>query len=59
MKESYVNTRVRLYKSLKQKALLTLSPDPDSVTEAIKRVNLQIKIWLQSLNQNMTFPSFE
>ena len=25
----------------------------------MKRVNLQIKMWLQPLNQNMTFPSFE
>ena len=49
----------KLYKDLKQKSSLTLSPGPGSVTQAIKRVNLQIKIWLQSLNQNMTFPSFE
>ena len=28
-------------------------------TQAIKRVNLQIKICLQSLNQNMAFLSFE
>ena len=58
-KESYVNTRVRLYKGLRQKSSLTLPPDPDSVTQAIKRINLQIKIWSQFLNQNMTFPSFE
>ena len=38
---------------------LTLPSDPGSVTQAIKRVNLQIKIWLQSLNQNITFSSFE
>ena len=38
---------------------LTLPPDPDSVTQAIKRVNFQIKISLQSLNQNITFPSSE
>ena len=25
----------------------------------MKRVNLQIKMWLQPLNQNMTFPSFD
>ena len=31
-KESYVNTRVRLYKGLKQKSSLTLPPDPDTVT---------------------------
>ena len=38
---------------------LTLPPDPDSVTQTIKRVNFQIKISLQSLNQNITFPSSE
>ena len=38
---------------------LTLPPDPGSVTQAIKRVNLQIKIWLQFLKHNMTFSSFE
>ena len=59
IRKSYVNTRVKIYQGLKQKPSLTLPPDPDSVTQAIKRVNLQIKIWLQSLNQNMTFPSFE
>ena len=41
------------------KSSLTLPSDPGSVTQAIKRVNLQIKIWLQSLNQNITFSSFE
>ena len=37
---------------------LTLPPDSGSVIKAIKRVNLQIKIWLQSLNQHMAFSSF-
>ena len=58
-KKSYVDTKVKIYKGLKQKSLLTLQPDPESVTQALKRVNLKIKIWLQSLNQNMTFSSFE
>ena len=34
----------KLYKVLKQKSSLTLPPDPGSVTQAIKRFNLQIKI---------------
>ena len=38
---------------------MTLPPDPGSVRKTIKRVNLQMKIWLQSLNQNMTFPFSE
>ena len=57
-KESYVNTRVKKYKGLKQKSSSTLPPDLDSVTQAIKRFNLQIKMLLQSLNQNMAFSYF-
>ena len=49
----------KLCKVFKQKSSLTLPTDPGSVTQAIKRINLQMKIWLQSLNQNMTFSSFE
>ena len=48
----------KLCKGLKQKSSLTLPPDPDSVIQAIKSINLQIETWLQSLNQNITFPSF-
>ena len=48
----------KLCKGLKQKSSLTLPPDPDSVIQAIKSINLQIEMWLQSLNQNITFPSF-
>lgn len=59
-KKSYVNTRDKLYKVFKQKPSLTLlPPDLNFRTQAIKKVNFQIKIWLQSLNQNMTFSSFE
>ena len=54
-----INTRVKIYKVLIQMPLLTLPPSPDSVTKAINRVNLQIKIWLQSLKQNLTLPSCE
>ena len=58
-KKSYVNTRDKLYKVLKQKPSLTLPPDLNFRTQAIEKVSFQIKIWLQSLNQNMTFSSFE
>ena len=44
----------KLYKGLRQKFYLS----PGSVTQAIQRVNLQIKMSLQSLNQSMTFSSF-
>ena len=37
----------------KRKVLIIFIRNPGSVTQAIKRVNLQIKIWLQSVNQNM------
>ena len=33
---------------LKQKSSLTLPPGPGPVTQATKRVNLQIKIWLEA-----------
>ena len=56
---SYINTKDKLYKGLKQKFSLTLPSDADSVTQSIKIVNLQITIWLQLLNRNLTFPSSE
>ena len=34
---------------------VTSPPDPGSVTQAIERVNPPIKIWLQSLYQNITW----
>ena len=34
--------------ALKQKSSLTLPPGPGPVTQATKRVNLQIKIWLEA-----------
>ena len=46
------------FKGLKQKSSLILPPDPGSETQAIKRANLQMKIWLQSLSQNMILSSF-
>ena len=58
-KKSYVNTRDKLYKVFKQKPSLTLPPDLNFRTQAIEKVSFQIKKWLQSLNQNMTFSSFE
>ena len=59
IRRKVINTRVKIYKGLKQKSLLTLPLDPDFITKAIKRVNIQIKIWLQPLKQNLTFPSCE
>ena len=48
----------KLCKGLKQKSSLTLPPDPDSVTQAIKRINLQVEMWLQSLKPKHNIPIF-
>ena len=48
-KETYVETRVRLYKGLKNKSSLNLPADPDSMTQEIKRCHLQAYVWLRCL----------
>ena len=48
----------KLYKGLKQKSSLTLSPDSDS-GKLLKELIFRSKIWLYPLNQNMAFSSFE
>ena len=45
--EDYVATRVRIYQSLKSKSSMSLPPDPDSVTQAIKRVHFQVYHWIR------------
>ena len=47
--ETYVDTRVRLYKKLKNKSSLSLPADPDSMSQEIKRCHLQSYIWLNCL----------
>lgn len=47
--ESYVDTRVRLYKKMKQKSSASLPPDPASLKQAILRAHLQAHIWKQCL----------
>ena len=44
-KESYVETRVRLFKNLKKKSSIDLPADPDSMTQEIKRCQLQAYVW--------------
>eukprot|EP00795_Rhopilema_esculentum_P014877 gene14877-6009_t len=39
--EDYVETRICLYKSLKNKSSKSLPPDPDSVVQVIKRAHCQ------------------
>ena len=43
--EDYVGTRIRLYKSLKNKSSMPLSPDLDSVIQVIKRAHYQAYEW--------------
>ena len=45
--ESLVETRIRLYKSMKTKSSQALPPDPDSIVQAIKRVHFQTLFWLR------------
>ena len=45
-----INRIMQIIQGFKTKTLLTLSPGPGSLTQFITRVNLLIKIWLQSLN---------
>ena len=43
--ESYVETRINLYKQQKQKTSANLPPDPDSLLQALRRVQLQVYVW--------------
>ena len=46
--ETYIETRVRLYTDMKVKTSMSLPPDPSSLLQAIKRVQLQVNIWSHS-----------
>lgn len=43
--ESYLETRVRLYKSMKTKTSMSIPPDQHSMVQAIKRVHYQAFHW--------------
>eukprot|EP00795_Rhopilema_esculentum_P017038 gene17038-biopygen919 len=43
--EDYVETRIHLYKRLKNKSLMSLPTDPDSVVQVIKRAHCQAYVW--------------
>eukprot|EP00794_Sanderia_malayensis_P017944 gene17944-biopygen12930 len=45
--ETYVQTRINIYRNMKSKSSLPLPPDPDSVREAIKRVHCQVFTWIR------------
>ena len=44
-KETYIQTRIRLYKEMEVKSSMCLPPDPDSVVQVIKRVHYQVYFW--------------
>ena len=43
--ETYVETRIRLYKNLRKKSSMPLPPDPDPVVQVIKRAHFQAYEW--------------
>eukprot|EP00794_Sanderia_malayensis_P021307 gene21307-biopygen16343 len=57
--ESYVDTRVRLYKAMKTKSSQSLPPDPDSMQQAVRRVHYQVYHWLRFAEKSVLFISLE
>ena len=45
--ENLVESRVRLYKKMKSKILLTLPPDPKLMVQTIRRIHHQLYYWLR------------
>ena len=45
--ENLVESRVKLYRKVKTKTLLTLTPDPKSMEQAILRIHQQLYYWLR------------
>ena len=51
--ENYLGTRVRIYKNLKRKTPMAITPGPDSEELAIKRAHLRTFTWLSCCEQNI------
>ncbi len=51
--ETYIETRVRLYKSMKVKSSMSLPPDPDSLFQVIKRAHHQAYFWQRCLEKEI------
>ena len=51
--DELVETRMRQYNTMKTKAIQTVSPDPHSLKEHIKRANLQSYYWRHYLEHNI------
>ena len=55
--ESVTETTCRMYSEQKTKSSMNLIPDKSSLLEHLKRSNLQIYIWKQCTEQNITIPT--
>ena len=56
-KETFVETRIRMYNKQKVKSSSGILPDESSADEHIKRSNFQAQIWYQCLQPNIEYPS--
>ena len=57
--ESLVQTRVRLYQSLKQKSFMCIQPDPDSLKQCVKRAHYQTFKWVHCKEKMIAAINFE
>lgn len=55
--ETFVETRIRMYRKQKVKSSSGILPDESSADEHIKRSNFQAQIWYQCLQPNIEYPS--
>ena len=51
-RETLVETRIRLYQQAKRKSSATITPDPSSMLQDIKRGQLQLPVWIHCLRVN-------
>ena len=58
-KESFVETRIRMFNKKKVKSSVDILPDISSADEHIKRSDLQALIWYQCLQPNIEYPSLD
>ena len=57
-RESYIETRIRLYQEMKMKSSMSLPPDPDSVVQVIKRAHYQAYFWRRCIEINVEMIPF-
>ena len=56
-RETFVETRIRMYNEQKVKSSLRILPDENSADQHIKRSNFRAQIWYQCLQPNIEYPS--